>query len=539
MAPSPRRSSSAPLFAFALSAAAVAPACAQQDTSPAGSAASAAPVVTRIRFFPAPGQAAKMKGARFTGSITGPTNDFEELVKITDEPREGAWNEIEVKGKDAFRFVKFEGTPNTGAEVAEVEFWAGGRKLSGTPFSTVAEDGKEARRAFDGDTATTYRGREVNFQYVGIDLGEAAQAAAPTVSVPSGAQPGPVKVRLKSATPGAVVRYTLDGQVPGPDSGTVAADGAEVEIKESTVLVAAAFRPDLVRSVATVAAYRIGAGARAAKSVTTFHIGNSLTDTMVPWMEPMGAAMGRDWKFLRFTIPGAPTDWLWDHPGGGFGDSRYEQAFLIRAPIDHVFTQPFAGHGRSVENEAEHSQRFYDACRKHSPDVQAWLYVQWPSKDLDDSWSRGEGATKGLPGVQPADTFEAAIPNFLAYAEAVRARIQQTYKGKPVRIVPAGLALANLKKAIEGGKVPGMADFFAECFSDDLHMSKKGAYLVSLVHIACVTGESPVGKVPPLQSGLTDEQAKVFQQIAWDAAKGYRFSGVGSGTPAAKKAAAK
>jgi hypothetical protein len=489
--------------------------------------------VTRVRFFPAAGHAAAMKGGRFTGSVTGPTNDFQEFARIEDEPKERQWNEVLVKGTpENFRFLKYEAPPNTGAAVAEIEFWAGDHKLTGVPFSTVPAENRSADLAFDGYNFTPFIAREVNFQYVGIDLGPAYQVAAPELSAPPGSYTkGPVKVRLYTPTPGATIRYTLDGSTPGPDRGLAADTAKYVVLEKSAILIAAAFRPDLARSVYTIAPYRIGSGAETAaaarKTIKTFHIGNSLTDTVVPWMEPLAAAAGRSLEFHRFTIPGAPTDWLWEHPGSGFGDSRYAEAFLILAPVDHVFTQPFAGHNRSIENEADHSRRFYDAARKYSPNVQAWLYVQWPSKKLDDNWTRGTGAVAGLPGIKPAATFEDAIPNFLRYAEAVRERIQQNgYAGSPVKIVPAGAALAELKRRMDAGKIPGMKDFFAECFSDDLHLSPKGAYLVSLVHYACIFRESPVGKVGPLQSGLTPEQARQFQEIAWEAARSYRWSGV-------------
>jgi hypothetical protein len=72
--------------------------------------------------------------------------------------------------------------------------------------------------------------------------------------------------------------------------------------------------------------------------IRTFHIGNSLTDTVNGWLAPAAESAGRKIDFHRFTIPGAPTDWLWAHPGSGFGDSNYEEAFEKLAPIDHLFT---------------------------------------------------------------------------------------------------------------------------------------------------------------------------------------------------------
>ncbi len=492
--------------------------------------------VTRIRFFPAPGQAAGMKGGRFTGSITSVTNDFEELVKIEKEVVEGQWNEVPVTGKSLYRYLKYEAQVNTGAAIAEIEFYSGERKLSGTAFSTVPGDGKMPDSAFDGKTDTAFNAKEVNHQYVGIDLGAGAQVAPVTFSEKGGIHPAAFRLSLSTPTPGASIRYSWNGEAPREDSGLEYKE--PIEIKQSGILIAQAFAPGLTRSLPTVTAYRIGTPNKSAKTITTFHIGNSLTDTVVPWMEPIAASAGETLQFHRYTIPGAPTDWIWEHPGSGFGDNRVAEAFLIYAPINHIFTQPFAGHGRDIANEAEHSRKFYDEARKHSPDIQAWLYVQWPDKEFSDGWSKGEGATKGLPGVAPAKTWQDAIPNFLRYAEAVRDKIQKDgYAGKPVRIVPTGAALATLKTEIEAGKVPGMTDFFKECFSDDLHLSPKGAYLVSLVHYSCIYGKSPVGSVSALQSGLTPEQTRIFGRIAWDTVRRYPFTGVGS-TPKAKTARA-
>ncbi|CAN5570083.1 hypothetical protein BH11ARM2_BH11ARM2_14150 [soil metagenome] len=473
--------------------------------------------VTKIRIFPAPG--ATMKGGRFTGSNAGPTTDFDTLAEIKAEPKPGGWTEIEVPHGPIYRYLKYEGTWNTSAAVGEVEFWAGDVRLKGMPFSTVPADGKEPGAAFDGDPATVFQGKEGNGQYVGIDLGEGVQAAAPMLSIAPGSYPGAIRVTAASATPGATLRYSLDGATPQEDWGDVYKDG--IDVPKSGVLVIRAFRPDLAGSVATVAPYRIGATGDG-KTIRTFHIGNSLTDTVVPWMEPLAAAGGHSLEFHRFTIPGAPTDWLWDHPASGFGDSRYTEAFAAYAPIDDIFTQPFAGHGRDIANEADYSARFFDAARKNSPNVQAWLYVQWPTAKLDDRWSKGEGDVATLPRIHhPAQTFAEAVENHRLYTEAVRALINATYKGKPVAIVPAGPALAALKAKIDSGGVPGFTDLFKDLFADDLHLNPKGQYFVSLVHYACLYHESPVGRFGPLNSGLTPEQARIFQAIAWDAVARY------------------
>ena len=262
-----------------------------------------------------------------------------------------------------------------------------------------------------------------------------------------------------------------------------------------------------------------------AAAIRTFHIGNSLTDTLDGWLEPVSKSAGRKLEFHRFTIPGAPTDWLWEHPGTD-GDGKYKEAFAKLAPIDHLFTQPFAGHDRSIANEAEFSGKFFDLCRGTSPKVQCWLYVQWPPVKFDDRWSKGEGSAAPLK-LKAAKTWQEAAANHLKYTEAVREKLDAP--GKSVRIVPAGAALAELKSAIDAGKFPGMTDFFAETFDDDIHLTAKGRYLVSLVHDACLFGASPDGKLDPLKSGLTPEQIRRFQTIAWGVVKDYRWARIAKG----------
>jgi hypothetical protein len=286
--------------------------------------------------------------------------------------------------------------------------------------------------------------------------------------------------------------------------------------------------------------------------VRTFHIGNSLTDTVNGWLAPVAGSAGRKLDFHRFTIPGAPTDWLWNHPGSGFGDNNYKEAFVALAPIDHLFTQPFAGHARSIENEAEHTGKFFGLCRRKSSNVRLWLYQQWPSKKFDDKWSKGiyslgsnivywkhkitlsEGESfveSGWAGWQlkkagAPKTWQEAAANHTRYFEILRADMQRRFPGRLVLIVPGGQALIALKDRIEAGKVPGMTDFFAEIFADNLHLTAKGRYLISLVHYACIYAESPQGKVSLPKTGLSAEQAAIFQKIAWQTAHDYKWSGI-------------
>lgn len=56
-----------------------------------------------------------------------------------------------------------------------------------------------------------------------------------------------------------------------------------------------------------------------------------------------------------------------------------------------------------------------------------------------------------------------------------------------------------------------MTDFAATVFHGpgDIHMSSRGAYLISLVHFACIYGENPEGKEFPGHNTDIDKLGKL------------------------------
>ena len=59
-----------------------------------------------------------------------------------------------------------------------------------------------------------------------------------------------------------------------------------------------------------------------------------------------------------------------------------------------------------------------------------------------------------------------------------------------------------------------------------MHPNVNGGYLVDLTWYAAFYRESPEGKVLPVGTGLTTEQASVMQQLAWDVVKNYPDCGL-------------
>ena len=117
----------------------------------------------------------------------------------------------------------------------------------------------------------------------------------------------------------------------------------------------------------------------------------------------------------------------------------------------------------------------------------------------------------------------------LLYNEDLQAKVVETYKeGKRPRVLPSCLAMGWIKNMIDKGKLPGAEkdSFYPLLFSDSVHPNVKGGYLVDLTWYAAFYCESPEGKVLPAGAGLTPEQAKAMQKLAWDVVKNYPDCGL-------------
>ena len=119
----------------------------------------------------------------------------------------------------------------------------------------------------------------------------------------------------------------------------------------------------------------------------------------------------------------------------------------------------------------------------------------------------------------------------LLYMEEVQHKIAETYRdGKPVRVLPVSLAMGWARNLIDHDRLPGIppgqASFYATLFEDHVHVGAAGAYLVDMTWFAAFYRESPEGKVLPVGTSLTAQQAAVLQRLAWSVVKNYPDCGL-------------
>jgi hypothetical protein len=479
-----------------------------------------APVFNHARFFPAPLRGKEMVGGRFSGSNVSATEGFVVLAEIKTEPREQEWTDLVFSNNRLYRWLRYEAPSGSYGNVAELEFYSGTRKMDGLRFATIGErNGRGWRFAFDGDPKTWVDADEPDGQRAGIDLRDQATARTPKFSPPPAGIQKPLSLLLTGLTPYATIRYTLDGSMPGPKSGLLYTKPFLIE--QSTTVVAASFVEGWAASPPVMGTYLIG---EVPLGLRTLHIGNSLTDITGQFSEYARTAH-HPHVARTFTLPGATTHRLWD-VGLTQRKSDWQIALEILDHVDHVTVQP---RDFKTEEEADYARRFFDLVRQKSPDVQPWLYTEWVERERIRPSDRAEVPSSQMKKLWPALTWEESMGAMLLYVEGVQRKLVEIDKGaKPARVLPTNLAMGWIKKQIDRGEFPGAApgSFYPLLFRDSVHPNLNGSYLVDLTWYAAFYGESPVGKVLPIGTDLTPEQATAMQLLAWEVIRNYPGCGL-------------
>jgi CubicO group peptidase (beta-lactamase class C family) len=482
-------------------------------------------IVDRIRFFPAPDREQAMVGGRFTGSNVSPNTGFVPLAEIKVAPAKDQWSEISLQNQKPYRWVRYEAPAGSSGNLAELEFYSGKQKLKGVGFGSAGQlaPGGHWKSVFDDKPQTWFNSNNADGQYVGLDLGEQASTARPVITPGGGDWDKPQLVTMKSSTPGATIRYTLDGTAPGPNNGQLY--NQPFMIDANTTLVAAAYKEGLAPSPTTIATIWIGKPTR--PRLNSFHVGNSLTGNASRFSQFVRTAGGAD-NFPAYLIGGSLTVRLWNDSHGA-DQARWAENYAKAVhPLDYFTMQP---RDFNVAQEADYATRFIKLVREKSPEVQPWLYAEWVEMARARPTDRGEVPSSQMKKTFPALTWEESMAAMLLYNEEVQQQIVSNNPGgKRVRILPTALAFGWARNLIDQGKfpgvVPGQAGFYETLFSDQVHVNEAGCFLVAATWYAALYRESPEGRLLPIGTNLTPEQARILQRLAWDVVKNYPDAGL-------------
>ncbi len=282
------------------------------------------------------------------------------------------------------------------------------------------------------------------------------------------------------------------------------------------------------------------------------YFGNSLTDELkYDQFQELATEAGRPVEWAREMAPGVPIVHHWRQVDKW-------RAKLIEQDWDVVTLQPF----QAFETEYWAAQQIADFLLQHQPAVQLYIYGQWPHrstadwfrdfsfpKDSSSGWVQSNREKRGEEFWLETVAADAREAGFAAGDErslkneyelivlGLRARVPLE---KPVKLIPAGHVMELLGHKMRAGQVPGY-ETPHDLYSDGVHVTNVGSYLVACTFYATIFGESPVGlpigdyQADPLKSGdnvqISDELARIIQETVWEVVATHPLTGVTSDEP--------
>ncbi|EDY18523.1 hypothetical protein CfE428DRAFT_3908 [Chthoniobacter flavus Ellin428] len=474
-----------------------------------------AAVCNQVRFQPNWGGEKDIVGGKIEGSNVSSQTGFVTLAEIKEAPKLKEWGEVKFDNTKVYRYLRV-ALPHEGkGKLSKVEFYDGGQ--------LVATDKMGLRlNYFYGDAPDDH--------IIGYDLREKGSTRPPGFKPGNPDLTGPADVALTAAD-GAVIRYTLDGTMPTADHGGIYK--TPIHVDQNTTINAVAILPDRAPSPPNGVTFLLPASTKQGLAVAS--VGNSLTGiTLNFWRYARTAGYKHTtYPFLR---GGALTRELWALTSSEYAAELKEMektrpSLANGQPWDDfwqkirkvdVFTlQP---RDFDLEKETAAEVNFLKLFRQKWPDLQPYLYCEWVELARQRPSDKGTVPSFEMQKTFPALTWEESMSAMLLYMEELQHRLAAAYpEGRPAHIIPAALAMGWVKNKIDHGQFPGAqpGEFYSLLFSDQVHPAENGAFLVDMTWYSMLYREPSEGKVLPVGTTLTPEQARAMEQLAWDVLKHY------------------
>ena len=274
--------------------------------------------------------------------------------------------------------------------------------------------------------------------------------------------------------------------------------------------------------VLSIAAPAVAAD-QAPKTLRVYFIGNSVTDT-IKYGPLAELAKSRGYKQVwgRHMIPGAPLQWIWQHPKDGFQEppfGHYPTA-LANFQWDVLSLQPFDRHLAGKDGDIVMAKNFIDLALPKSPDLHVYVYARWPRQGKDDfdmAWQKKY--TGGWDNTNETKD----------YFERLTLELRNAYPKLKINMVPVGHVMYELNQQMKAGRVPGYKDIH-ELFADGIHLNNVGSYVVGCTYFATLYKESPKG-LPSEPYKVTDPKlAAAIHDVVWNVVSTNDFAGVAKPT---------
>lgn len=178
-----------------------------------------------------------------------------------------------------------------------------------------------------------------------------------------------------------------------------------------------------------------------------------------------------------------------------------------------VITENHSSLGMIIwENTIGYLRHYQDLMIAGNPGTRTFFYHSW----LD--------VNKANPAAWIGHEKNAAV-TWECVASKVNQSLQSLNRTDRIRLLPSGGALVDLVERLVANQIPEITGSLTSrmnvIFSDNVHLTRAGAYYMALVVYASTYGKTPAGIQPPSDSGVSAALAQRLQTIAWNYVNSY------------------
>jgi hypothetical protein len=298
-------------------------------------------------------------------------------------------------------------------------------------------------------------------------------------------------------------------------------------------------------------------------NVKQLHCGHSLTSPLFgPWPGQYTELVADEnglagWQILgtmvgKADLPGAWLTMHWNYTTSPCWPTCYEPNSNPVTEISNwellVITENFEGPANNSLNlSKENLLNFVDNSWQNGNSgagAPTMLWTNWPGIDGSAYFFNGYGIPESTDGTaagwrQLLDLLEDG-----GTSGTNGWQVMQDYANNnrmngcpPVYIIPDNRMTTRFYDDVQASLVPTITHV-NQIFTDGVHTNDIGAYMISMIHYACIFGQSPVGISNNLHASVTIDPslATYIQNMVWDVVTNYPRSGI-VGTASVNEAA--
>lgn len=234
-----------------------------------------------------------------------------------------------------------------------------------------------------------------------------------------------------------------------------------------------------------------------------YHIGNSWTDQAYG-MHDIAADKGYETTFGRHMIPGAPLQWIYEHPNDGFREPCGYTTCLPQKHWDVVALQPW---DRSLASDTEYGGGFAKLAFQGNPAAMVLILACGPRKSEGTADYSGDFEDRGADYNRSRAFYESLVDN-----------LRQKHPGKTFGIVPLAHIMSAIDKRLKAGQSIPNVSSMADLYGGDGHLGPRGKYVEAVAHFSVIFQADPHGAIT---SGLRFWKGPYsvstgFAEVVWD-----------------------